>query len=203
MVNHATIKTAPILENSEALLAQLEHHEWYHPSVQRMGESRLREWLAVRVLLKETLGEEKQIVYSKQGKPYLADGSYHISISHTKGYVAIAIDRQYPVAIDIERISPRVENIRSRFISEEEESHLSETHRLTHLLLHWSAKESLFKMIDAPGIEFKTQLHIHPFEPVLNEWSEFTAHETRTAQQAEVTVRYIVAEDYVLTVIVG
>ena len=76
-------KTDETLDN---LLAMLPHREAYLEGMQRFtAEHRRLEWLAVRVLLYTLLGEEKEIAYYPSGKPYLADGSASISISHTKG----------------------------------------------------------------------------------------------------------------------
>jgi 4'-phosphopantetheinyl transferase EntD len=194
------LEVAPITKTSEELLALLEHKEWYIPVLRKMSEHRKREWLSVRALLKRLLGEEKEISYTCFGKPYLTDKSYHISISHTKNFVAVAWNKKKEVAIDVEQISPRVKNIRTRFMSESEENNLSKENPVIHLLLHWSAKESLFKLLPENDIEFKTQLHILPFEPVINEWSDFTAYETRTEKRQSYTVYYIVTKDYVLTV---
>jgi phosphopantetheinyl transferase len=193
------VEIAPISETPDELLAQLEHKDRYLPALKKMSEHRQREWLSVRVLLKKTVGEEKQILYTETGKPYLADQSYHISISHTKGYVAIALDKEQPVAIDIEHVSPRVEKIRTRFMNETEEKHLSKNHPLIHLLLHWSAKETLFKFLDENDIEFKSQLHIRPFEPVIGAWAAFSAYETRTEEKRSFRIHYLVTEEYVVT----
>ncbi|MDR2804339.1 MAG: 4'-phosphopantetheinyl transferase superfamily protein [Dysgonamonadaceae bacterium] len=195
------IQTEAITKTPEALLAQLDRPEWYAPALAKMSPRRQSEWLTIRVLLKNTLGEEKLILYTDSGKPYLADSSYFVSISHTKGYAAVALDEKHPVAIDIEHISPRVERIRSRFMNETEEKNLSNRHPLIHLLLHWSAKETLFKYLNENDIEFQSQLHIHPFEPVVGEWGEFTAHETRTEKRQNFNIRYIVKEAYVLTAV--
>jgi phosphopantetheinyl transferase len=167
-----------------------------------MGEHRRCEWLSVRVLLKQLLGEEKEIRYDSSGKPYLADHFYYISISHTKGYIALILDRENEVAIDIEYISDRVNKIRARFMSEKEENNLSLQNPQIHLLLHWSAKESLFKILNENNVEFKTQLQIHPFEPKINEWDSFTASETRTGKQHVFTVKYFVHPDYVITCVI-
>jgi phosphopantetheinyl transferase (holo-ACP synthase) len=193
------IQVKDITETPDELLAQLNRKEWYASALAKMGVHRQREWLSVRVLLKNILGRERQILYTDSGKPYLDDASYNISISHTKSYVAIALDNNHPVAIDIEQISPRVEKIRSRFMNETEELNLSKTCPLIHLLLHWSAKETLVKYLDNKDIEFQSQLHIHPFEPLVGEWDLFTAQETKTTKRETVNIRYFVAKDYVLT----
>ena len=190
-----------IEESSEELLSRLEKKENYLPVLAKMSEHRKREWLSARVLLKELLGEEKEIRYTDSGKPYLADCSSFISISHTKGYVAVIVNKERPVAIDIEQIASRVERVRTRYMNATEEQNLSKENPLIHLLLHWSAKESLFKWMDESDINFQTQLHIHPFEPKIDEWAEFTAHETRTDKQQEFRIHNIVTDKYVLTVI--
>jgi len=193
------IGIAPIQGTSEELLSQLERKEWYLPKLQEMGEKRKREWLAARVLLKQLIAEEKEILYTDSGKPYLADESYFISISHTKGYISLILDEKKSVGIDIEYISSRVEKIQKRFVNEEEEKNISKKHPLIHLLLHWSAKEALFKLLEENDIEFKTQLHINSFEPELEKVSSFTAYETRTSKQQTFCVNYIVTKEYVLT----
>ena len=190
----------PINQTSNELLNALEEKDWYLPSLQQMVmENRKREWLSVRLLLKEMLEEEKQIAYTPAGKPYLADHSYHLSISHTKGYVAVALHKESSLGIDIEYISPRVKKIRSRFMSETEEQHLCKDKEEIHLLLHWSAKESLFKALEEENVDFQECLHIQPFQPVIGELSSFHACETRTEKKYDFIIHYLVREDYVLT----
>lgn len=50
-----------------------------------------------------------------------ADGSAHISISHTNGYVAVALHPTEEVGIDIERYGVRVRRVVSRFVRPDEE----------------------------------------------------------------------------------
>lgn len=54
------------------------------------------------------LQEDKEIGYSSEGKPHLTDNSSFISISHTKGYVAVILSSVAPVGIDIEQYGQRV-----------------------------------------------------------------------------------------------
>ena len=70
----------------------LPHQEVYREGMRRFTAAHRRlEWLAVRVLLYTLSGEEKEIAYHPSGKPYLADDSASLSISHTKGYVAVVL----------------------------------------------------------------------------------------------------------------
>ncbi|MDR2085778.1 MAG: 4'-phosphopantetheinyl transferase superfamily protein [Dysgonamonadaceae bacterium] len=199
--NQCVVGIKAILQDSESLLNQLTYKDRYLPFLEKMTEHRRQEWLSVRILVKELTGEEKEILYQPSGKPYLADKSHYIGISHTKGYVAVCLNKEKETAIDIEKIAPRVKNIYSRFMSEEEEKALSKNQELVHLLLHWSAKESMFKILNETSVEFKSQLHIQAFEPLLYEWGSFQAYETRTGKQNLFTINYYVHEDYVLTYI--
>jgi 4'-phosphopantetheinyl transferase EntD len=199
--NQSTIGIIPIQYDAETLLLQLAHKEWYLPFIENMTEKRKCEWLSVRVLLKKLLGTEKEIRYNPLGKPYLSDHSSHIGISHTKGYAALIVDKKKEVAIDIETISPRIDRIRSRFLNGEEEIAISKVNERIHLLLHWTAKETIFKLLNTKKVDFKSHLHIYPFEPLINEWSNFESSETRTGKQNKYTVNYFVNENYVLTYI--
>jgi len=201
MNDSLTLAVVPLKEDSESLLSRLSFKDKYLSTVERMTENRKREWLTIRVLLKELSGEEKEILYDSSGKPYLSDNSFHISISHTKGYAALIINKDNEVAIDIEKIASRVENIAKRFVNEEEEKALSQSNKIIHLLLYWSAKESMFKRLSAKNIDFKQHLHIPPFEPILGEWSDFEAYETQTNRQNRFIIHYFVHDDYVLTYI--
>ena len=108
---------------------------------------RRQEWLSVRALLRELAGEDCEILYRPSGKPYLLDASTFISISHTRGYVAVILGRK-PVGIDIEQYGPRVHKVASRFMRADEVANLYEGDDTWSLLLHWSAKETMFKCLD-------------------------------------------------------
>ncbi len=191
-----------IHEPVEELLNMLEKKYLYLKHIEKTtSESRKKEWLTVRALLKEMLGDEKEILYTETGKPYLSDNSYQISISHTKGFVAIALHPKKSIGIDIEHISPRIQKIRSRFMNERENTNLDKTQEEIHLLLHWSAKESMFKILGEQDVDFQKCLHINPFNPVLNHLSSFSAYETKTEKSHSFCGYYLANSDYVLTIV--
>lgn len=154
------------------------------------------EWLSVRVLLSHLLGEEKEINYLPSGKPYLADGSSHISISHTKGYVAVILGDK-PVAIDIEQYGQRVHKVAHKYMREDEVTTLYQGADTWSLLLHWSAKEVMFKCMDTSEVDFRQHLHIEPF--IVQERGSFYAREYKTDQQRHFLIRYLIHPDFVLT----
>ncbi|MDR0422700.1 MAG: 4'-phosphopantetheinyl transferase superfamily protein [Proteiniphilum sp.] len=159
------------------------------------SERRTIEWLSIRILLFMLLDEEKTILNRADGKPYLEDESCHISISHTKDYAAVLLHETHPVGIDIEFLSERVKKVAGKFIADEE--YIDPSQKTVHQLLHWSAKESLFKLMEEDGIHFKRHLHIHPFTPESE--GIMTATETKTEKNRTFNIHYEVHPDYVLT----
>jgi phosphopantetheinyl transferase len=161
------------------------------------SEKRKQEWLAVRVLLKELCGEEKKIAYLPSGKPYLEDGSMHVSFSHTHGYVAVALHPSVEVGIDIEQYGTRVRRVASRFVREDERVSIEAGDEVYALLLHWSAKETMFKLMEDEAVDFIKHLRILPFEP--EESGKFEAYEKRSGQDRNFLIHYDTHPDYVLT----
>ncbi|MBK5194527.1 MAG: 4'-phosphopantetheinyl transferase superfamily protein [Proteiniphilum sp.] len=159
------------------------------------SDRRAIEWLSTRIMLLDLLGKEQIIHNREDGSPYLEDGKPHISISHTKDYAAILLHDSCPVGIDIEIRSERVKKIAGKFISVKE--YIDPAQKTIHQLLHWSAKESLFKLMNEQGIDFRQHLFVHPFTPALK--GIITATETKTDQSCSFTVHYEVHPDYVLT----
>lgn len=165
-------------------------------SINNIGSTRRSlELLTSRIMVLELLGEVKTILNQADGKPYLDDNSFNISISHTKDFVAILLHKNFSVGIDIETISDRVENIADRFISDKE--YINPDKKITHLLLHWSIKECLYKVINEQGIDFKHQLYVVPFEPTLVGTIE--AQEIKTNKKQTFVLNYEVHPSYVLT----
>lgn len=185
-------------ESTEDLLSLLSGKEDYSSLLSVMRtENRKKEWLAVRVLAKELLGEEVRIDYHPNGAPYLPDQNLQISISHTNGYVAVLFSTGRSAGIDIEYMSDRIVRVRDRFLSEEENNHIDKTYTKEHLLIHWCAKETLFKMMQQEDVDFANHLHISPF-PFQKE-GRLTASETRTPQAALYEINYRVYNDFVVT----
>ena len=185
-------------ETVEQLRSMFHQFSIYEEGFMRFSaEKRKQEWLAVRVLLKELCGEEKKIAYLPSGKPYLEDGSAFVSFSHTLGYVAVAIHSSAEVGVDIEQYGTRVQRVSSRFIREEEKVSVESGDKIYALLLHWSAKETMFKLMKDEAVDFVDHLHILPFAP--KESGVFHACEYRSGQGQKFLIHYDTHPDYVLT----
>lgn len=128
------------------------------------SNSRKLEFLSVRALLAELVGKEARIVYNKNNKPFLKDGSSFISISHSHKLTAILLSTNERVGIDLEYMSSNISAIAYRFINENENITSDPDNQKYHLYLHWCAKESLYKICDKEGISIRNNITIEPFE---------------------------------------
>jgi phosphopantetheinyl transferase len=164
---------------------------------QFLSAQRKREWLAVRVLLKQICGEEKEIAYYPSGKPYLADGSFCISISHTKGYVTVLLHPTRKVGIDIEQKNERVLTVKHKFLNESEIANIANECELEQTLLYWSAKESVYKLLGIEGVNFSEQLQVKPF--VLATQGVLNVQALVSTQTTDYTVHYRFFDDAVLS----
>lgn len=156
-------------------------------------DKRKQEWLATRVLLNKLLGFYPQIKYGENGKPFLGNSSYKISISHTKGYAAVCMSK-HPTAIDIEIPSQRVNKISKRFVHPKEEAFIDDASRIKYLTILWSAKEALYKYYNIFGVEFKEQFLIYPFK--LNDSRLLECNFTHNSVVHELQLRYELNEYY-------
>ena len=184
-----------VTETIEELLAMLPDEESIRTEAEsRFGSaSRILEWTAVRVLLYDLLDRQVPILYHDNGAPYLPEYEHlDISISHTRGYVAVALAEQGEIGIDIEQISAKVERVRNRFVRDDE---VADT--LEQLLLHWSAKETAFKILNRNKVDFLKHLRIEPFE--LQEEGDFILQEFKTNDEERMTIHYKLFPDCVLT----
>ena len=132
------------------------------------------ELLSVRALLK-AVGINQTIHYN-DSKPYLDNG--YISISHSADIAAIIYNPDYPVGIDIEKISPRIQRIATRAFSDEEIA--AANGDLEKLTILWNCKECVFKLADDEGIDFREMISIQ-----LAEMSPETPSETPPERQSK------------------
>lgn len=125
------------------------------------NQRRKIEWLATRYILKLLIGNK---IYSKneEGKPILTTCNGYISISHCKGFVAVAFSKKTSVGIDIEPIHEKVARVAHKFLSQKELSLIEEDHLyLKKLTQAWTCKESIYKKYKVPGISFANNIEIN------------------------------------------
>lgn len=131
-------------------------------------EKRKKEWLCVRILLKELTNENLNIFYDENRKPFLKDTALSISISHSKNYVALYLDKNKQLGIDIEEPREQILKITNKFLSPTEMAYLTEENKLSKGIILWCIKEAMYKFYSKRLLDFKTELAIEPFELKLN-----------------------------------
>ncbi len=182
-------------ESLDQLAALLPYGERLLQECARFGsEHRRKEWVGARVLLHHLLQREEPIAYLPSGKPCLVSGAFHVSISHTSDYVAVALHSRCEVGIDIERYGLRALRLKERFVREDESVGDSDVYMA---LLHWSAKETAFKLLDREEVDFREHLRITPFDR--EQEGYFTLTETKTDEQKSFRIHYLTTDDFVLT----
>jgi 4'-phosphopantetheinyl transferase len=125
--------------------------------------ARKLEWMAARLLMYELLNKVISIEYDENGKPLINNREQCISISHTKGIVAVIVTNNM-AGIDIEMKNERVLRIENKFISGLEKDQITEKNKAEYLLAYWSGKETLYKIHGGKGLDFKKNLYISPFK---------------------------------------
>jgi len=102
----------------------------------------------------------KNLKYSANGKPHLETKNIHLSLSHTKDKLFIAVSRN-PVGVDAEEIKPRrhIDQIAHRFFPKPSRSSSLQTHAKQSSLINfyreWTAREAFLKIIDGKLLSLK------------------------------------------------
>lgn len=109
---------------------------------------------------------QHEILIADTRKPFLPGEQYHFSISHCGDYAAAIVSATERVGIDIEMITPRVENIKHKFLHADELTFVHShdiAQQVSLLTLLWSAKEAMFKWWANGDIDFSDVLRTLPF----------------------------------------
>jgi len=124
-------------------------------------EKRKQEWIATRLLVYEISGKYKTIKYDEYGKPHIE--GVNISISHTKGIVAVIIGDD-ELGIDIEKVSERIIRIAPKFLYSSEISEIDINNQLLQFHAYWCAKETIYKIYGKKVVDFKNNIKIESFK---------------------------------------
>ena len=157
-------------------------------------DKRKMEFLTSRILLKKLFGECIVVKYNRHGSPYIENSDWNISITHSGKYVAVARSK-YPLGIDVEQITEKLERIKHKFSSTEELKNIYYKENLMHLALYWSAKESVYKLVGNEALIFDENMIIEEFIP--QKEGAFKLHLQSSRYKQLVEIKYQTFEDYV------
>ncbi|MCA5003986.1 4'-phosphopantetheinyl transferase family protein [Sphingobacterium bovistauri] len=155
-----------IEESAEELVAKLQLDEEEQEKLHQLSKGkRTLHWLATRVLLRYLLQTNEYIhcPSDTNGKPYLPDYPYKISLTHSFDYAGVMLSTKGECGIDLEIIMEKVVRIKEKFLKPEELSFIQPEHEVLQLYACWCAKEAVYKLQGNKGVSFLVDMTIKPF----------------------------------------
>ncbi|MGB0177027.1 MAG: 4'-phosphopantetheinyl transferase family protein [Owenweeksia sp.] len=152
-----------ISETEEELRREIKLYPTDHARLEKLKHpEKIKEFLALRCCLRHFFGENPEICYTPNGKPFLKNGP-SVSFSHTSGFAGVAIGEGLDVGLDLEIHRESIQRIAPKFMREDENITLDPDHLTAHITYYWGAKEVLVKIEGDRKLHFKKQLRISPF----------------------------------------
>ncbi|HLK27554.1 MAG TPA: 4'-phosphopantetheinyl transferase superfamily protein [Puia sp.] len=121
----------------------------------------------------------EEIMIADTRKPFLQNEKYHFSISHCGNFAAAIASSKSRVGIDVEMITPRIQNIAHKFLNNHENNFFNEDYAafldqwnlkdkvyMEYLTLMWSAKEAIYKWHGDGGIDFSEHIQLLKFTEI-------------------------------------
>lgn len=155
-----------IEESEEELLTKLQLNEAEQKKLQALGKGkRTLHWLATRVLLRYLLSTNEYISCpsDENGKPYLPDYPYKISLTHSYDYAGVMLSTKGECGMDLEIVKDKVLRIKNKFLKTEELAFITDDQEINQLYACWCAKEAVYKLQGKKGVSFLHDMTIRPF----------------------------------------
>ena len=167
------------------------------------SESLRRQKLAVRALLDEMFEDKVYLSHHDNGKPYIENSVTNISITHTEKYVAVILNDNDDVGIDIESLARDFSSVEKKALSEDEIDDLEDDEKRNgQLAIYWCAKEAIYKMLGQYDVNFAEQIEVEKFRPKKDGELEAT-FEDEDGYEEEFELEYIIFDNHVLVWVVN
>jgi len=156
-----------IEETADELLSRLQLDAREKAKLESLSKGkRTLHWLATRVLLRYLLKTEEYIdcPSDENGKPYLPDFPYKISLTHSYEYAGVMMSTQGQCGIDLEIVKEKVLHIKEKFMKPTELSFIQGGDNIEQLYACWCAKEAVYKLQGNKGVSFLEDMTILPFQ---------------------------------------
>lgn len=125
------------------------------------NQGRRCEALAWRAIVRRELGDAVQISYDEYGAPQIDVEGKFISVSHSKGVVAVLIS-DTPCALDVEQCERDFGKVASRYLSDCEREMAERNNLFAEM---WCAKEALYKYYRKGALDLVCDLTICEYQP--------------------------------------
>jgi len=156
------------------------------------------EYAAGRAVVKELMAlfnyPYQGIIKNEFGKPFLKNCPTHVSMSHSFPYVAIIVDAEKIVGIDIEQKKENLRRVAPRIFQPAELENCGND--LAKLCICWCTKESLVKVYGKKDLVFKEELFVEPFE--LKKEGKIIGQIKKSHHENSYSLQYLVEQDFVL-----
>lgn len=96
------------------------------------------------------------IIKDENGKPFLENSEWQMSISHTTEYIGVVLRKNLEIGLDLEKPRYQILKILPRIFTEQEIAFVGEN--LFWATIYWSAKEALYKLYGKRKVDFKENL---------------------------------------------
>ena len=159
------------------------------------SQKKQREFLAIRHLLQQAQLPTTALYYTPEGKPQLE--RQNISITHSHDFVMIALS-PHPIGIDIERCTPRILRLASRFTPWQAPPDMDEFTQIQAHTQLWTIKEALYKIADQPSVRFYEDLQVPHFQALASHQQALITH---SEGDKAYEVQSLFWEGYVWTVV--
>ncbi len=166
------------------------------------SESLRKQRLAVRALLNELFEEKVYLSHHDNGKPYLENSVTNISITHTHNYVAVILDDNENVGIDIEDLSRDFSAVEKKALSQDEIDDLDSSKKNEQLAIYWCAKEAIFKRLSQYKVDFIEQIEIEKFR-LRGEGELEATFIDKDGYEEEFDLEYMTFDNHVLVWVYG
>ena len=166
------------------------------------SESLRKQKLAVRALLDVLFEDKVYLSHHDNGKPYIENCVTNISITHTDNYVAVILNDNDDVGIDIESLDRDFSAVEKKALSEDEIDDLDDDKRNEQLAIYWCAKEAIYKLCGEYNMDFAEQIEVERFRPKRDGELEAT-FEDKDGNEEELDLEYMTFDRHVLVWVVG
>ena len=135
------------------------------------------------------------------GKPYLPDYPYEISLTHSYDYAGVMLSTKGYCGIDLEIVKDKVMRIKEKFLKPEELAFITGEEEVNQLYACWCAKEAVYKLQGNKGVSFLHNITIDPF--VYTPQGVMTAHLEKEGESSRFQVYYERFNEYMLGYVVA
>lgn len=167
---------------------------------------RQMERAAELLLTAKAFGPEAELRHTAHGAPYIAGpgGSPlcpagHVSLSHTRGAVCMAVNTRLRVGVDVERVAARVARVREKFLTDDELARIPAADSVANTMA-WTAKEAVYKAALDPSLTLREGVSIDT-PPASG--GQYMASCHGAAGQARMTLTTTMAGDLVTTIAIS